>query len=96
MYFPGDAAAMLADVAGAGLPSIVVPADGTVFSLTAAATIGTGSGVTAGANIALATCRASMSTGGAGGTCGTRPLPRKGARRCAQCLLCLSFRLLAE
>ncbi len=72
MYFPGDVAAMLSDVAGAGLPSVVVPADGTVFSLTAVATIGTGSGVTAGANIALATCRASMSTGPSARTAGDR------------------------
>ncbi|MEI2651079.1 MAG: hypothetical protein V9G12_02685, partial [Microthrixaceae bacterium] len=43
-----------------------------MFSLTAAATIGTGSGVTAGANIALATCHASMSTGPSARTAGDR------------------------
>lgn len=72
VYFPGDAAAMLADVGGVGLPSVVVDSDNTEFVVSADVTVGTGPGVTAGQLLDLGTCRASISTGPSARTTGDK------------------------
>lgn len=70
LYFPGDADAMLANVAGVGLPSIMVPANRTEVSLTVDAVVGSGASVVSGATLPVGTCRSSMSTGPSARTTG--------------------------
>lgn len=63
LYFPGDAAAMLADPIGAGLPSVTVPAGGADYALTVAAYVADVPSTTAGTVFDASECFASISTG---------------------------------
>lgn len=63
VYFPGDAAAMLADPTGAGLPSVTVPAGGADYSLTFNTYAADVPANQAGTVHDVAECYASISTG---------------------------------